>query len=79
LFANSIQHGKAASISVSFNETDGIITCNYSDNGIGFDLDELRTHDGSGIKNVAGRVAILEGNLTIESQMDEGISVIFNF
>nr|WP_315203868.1 histidine kinase [uncultured Flavobacterium sp.] len=79
LLANSIQHGKATSISIYFNEIDGIKTCNYSDNGIGFDLNQLKVHDGLGIKNVAGRVAILEGNLTIESQMDEGISVVFNF
>ena len=79
LLANSIQHGKASSISILFNETDGIKTCSYSDNGIGFDLNHLQVHDELGIKNVAGRVAILEGNLTLESQVDKGISVIFNF
>jgi signal transduction histidine kinase len=79
LLANSIHHGKATSISVSFAETDGKKTCNYSDNGIGFDLNQLNGHKGLGMKNVAGRVAILEGNLTIESQMNEGISVFFNF
>ena len=79
LLANSIQHGKATLITVSFNERDGIKTCNYSDNGIGFDLNKLESYGGLGIKNVAGRVAILEGNLTIESQMGEGISVTFNF
>lgn len=79
LFANSIQHGKATLITVSFNEMDGIKICNYSDNGIGFDLNQLEHHKGLGMKNVLGRVAILEGNLTIESQIDEGILVIFNF
>lgn len=79
LLANSVQHGKATSISVSFNETDGEKTCNYSDNGIGFDLKQLNNHQGLGMKNVAGRVAVLGGGLMIESQMNEGISVFFNF
>ncbi|MBF4473212.1 MULTISPECIES: sensor histidine kinase [Flavobacterium] len=79
LLANSIQHGKAKAIFISFNETDGIKTCSYSDNGVGFDLSELKNHKGLGMKNVAGRVAVLEGNLKIESQLNKGISVIFNF
>lgn len=79
LLANSVQHGKATSISVSFTETDGEKTCNYSDNGIGFDLNQLNNHQGLGMKNVAGRVAVLGGELTIESQINEGISIFFNF
>lgn len=79
LLANSIQHGRATSISVSFDEINGEKTCNYSDNGIGFDLNKLKDHEGLGMKNVAGRVAILEGSLKIESQMNEGITVFFNF
>nr|WP_315258187.1 histidine kinase [uncultured Flavobacterium sp.] len=79
LLANSVQHGKATSISVSFTEIDGEKTCNYSDNGIGFDLNQLNDHKGLGMKNVAGRVAVLGGELIIESQINEGISIFFNF
>jgi signal transduction histidine kinase len=79
LLANSIQHGKATSISISFNEIDGKKNCKYTDNGIGFDLNQLKDHEGLGMKNVSGRLVILGGNLTIESQMNEGISFFFNF
>jgi len=79
LFANSIEHGKASSISVFFDEIDGKRICRYSDNGIGFDLNELENHKGIGMRNVVSRVAVLEGNLSIESQMNSGTSVIFNF
>ncbi|REG90480.1 sensor histidine kinase [Flavobacterium aquicola] len=79
LLANSIQHGKATSITISFNENEGGKICKYSDNGIGFDLNLLESHDGLGMKNVAGRVSILGGNLAIESQMNSGVSFIFNF
>jgi signal transduction histidine kinase len=79
LFANSIEHGKATSISVYFDEIDGKRTCKYSDNGIGFDLNQLENHKGLGMKNIVSRVAVLGGSLSIESQMNNGISVIFNF
>lgn len=79
LFSNSIQHGKATSIAVEFNEINGENSCNYTDNGIGFNLNKLENHDGLGMKNVASRVTILGGNLLIESQIDKGISVVFNF
>lgn len=79
LFSNSIQHGKATSIAVEFNEINGENSCNYTDNGIGFNLNKLENHDGLGMKNIASRVTILGGNLLIESQIDKGISVVFNF
>jgi len=79
LLANSIQHGKATLISILFDEINGKKTCTYTDNGIGFDLKEIENHKGFGIKNMVSRVIILEGSLTIESQMNGGISVTFNF
>jgi signal transduction histidine kinase len=79
LFANSIQYGKATSIYVLFDIIGGKRTCRYLDNGIGFEMIQLENHKGLGMKNVAGRVAVLGGELLIESQMNNGISVIFNF
>jgi signal transduction histidine kinase len=79
LFANSIQHGKATSISVLFDTIEGKRTCKYSDNGIGFDRSHLKDHKGLGMRNIVSRIAVLEGNLSIDSQMNIGISVIFNF
>ncbi|WP_348824479.1 sensor histidine kinase [Flavobacterium aestuarii] len=79
LLANSLQHGKATIISILFDEINGKKTCIYTDNGIGFDLKKIENHKGFGIKNMVSRITILEGNITIESQMNEGISVVFNF
>jgi signal transduction histidine kinase len=79
LLTNSIEHGKAKSISILFDEVNGKRTCIYSDNGIGFDLKQIENHNGLGIKNIVSRVAVLGGNITIESQLNDGISVIFNF
>lgn len=79
LLANSIQHGKATSITVFFDEINGKRTCMYSDNGIGFDLHQIEKHNGFGMKNIISRVAILDGSLKIESQLNNGVCVAFNF
>jgi signal transduction histidine kinase len=79
LLANSMQHGRASSISVLFDEINGKRACVYSDNGIGFDLKQIKGHNGLGMKNIASRIAILEGSITIESELNNGVSIIFNF
>jgi signal transduction histidine kinase len=79
LLNNSVQHGKATLISVSFEEVDGEKTCRYTDNGIGFDLQEMKSHKGLGLKNIASRIDVLKGSLLIESQKDNGVSVVFKF
>ncbi|TRX36406.1 sensor histidine kinase [Flavobacterium sp. ZT3R18] len=79
LLANSIQHGKATAISVLFDKINGKRTCIYSDNGIGFDLNQIENHSGFGMKNIASRIVILQGNIKIESELNNGVSVIFNF
>ena len=79
LLNNSIQHGKATLISVLFDTINGKRTCNYSDNGIGFDLKEIEKHKGLGMRNIISRIIILDGSFTIESQINKGLSIIFNF
>jgi signal transduction histidine kinase len=79
LLTNSVEHGKATFITVMFEEVNGKRTCMYTDNGIGFDLKKMENHKGLGMKNISSRIAVLEGSLSIDSQMDNGISVVFNF
>lgn len=79
LLDNSIEHGKATLISVLFKEIEGERTCVYSDNGIGFDLKEIENDNGLGIKNIINRIVILEGSLKLESQLNNGMSAVFNF
>ncbi|CAN1575082.1 COG4585 Signal transduction histidine kinase [Flavobacteriaceae bacterium] len=79
LLTNSVQHGKATFISLLFEEVNEKKMCRYTDNGIGFDFKKMQNHKGLGMKNIASRITVLEGCLTIESQMENGISVVFNF
>lgn len=79
LMNNSLRHGKATLISVLFEEKNGIKNCYYSDNGIGFEMKSDENKKGLGMKNIESRIAFLNGKMTLESALNKGISVVFNF
>ena len=79
LMSNSLRHGKATEIWISFATILNIPTCNYEDNGIGFDSDNTENHKGLGMKNIDSRISFLNGEIKINSQINKGISVVFTF
>jgi len=79
LITNSIQHGKASVISILFDEIKSEKKCVYSDNGIGFDMKKIENNKGLGMRNIESRITILDGNLILESALNNGMSAIFNF
>jgi signal transduction histidine kinase len=79
LMNNSLRHGKATVISILFENSKDEIICYYSDNGIGFDLDNNINQKGLGMKNIESRVAFLKGIITMSSSINKGVSVVFNF
>ena len=79
LMNNSLRHGKASIVSILFEENNNVKTCRYSDNGIGFDIKNSVNQKGLGMKNIESRIAFLNGGITIDSQINKGITVVFNF
>ncbi len=79
LMNNSLRHGKATQIDLLFEEKNGLQVCYYSDNGKGFDMKNSENQKGLGMKNIESRVNFLKGNLTINSAINKGIEVVFNF
>lgn len=80
LMNNSIKHGKAKAIRITFNENSGVVTCKYTDNGKGFDMKALKDKKtGLGMKNIESRIIFLGGSLKINSETNKGINVVFNF
>ena len=79
LMNNSLRHGKATVIVVLFEEKNGIKNCYYSDNGIGFEMKSEENKKGLGMKNIESRVAFLKGSFKIESIINKGTEVVFNF
>lgn len=65
LVTNSIKHSRCETISIKVNVTSSYIQIAYRDNGIGFDLNNIKP--GLGLSNIRSRVESLEGNIQVES------------
>lgn len=79
LMNNSLRHGKAANISILFDENEGSKRCVYTDDGSGFDVNDKQNQNGLGMKNIESRVAFLNATITIDSIINKGIKVVINF
>lgn len=79
LLNNSIRHGKATNISISFVNKIEQNTCLYSDNGIGFDTSLDNQKRGIGMQNIESRVNFLGGKINIQSEINKGVQIEFNF
>ena len=79
LMNNSLRHGKASIISIIFEKKNEKNWCFYTDDGIGFEMKSDENKKGLGMKNIESRIAFLNGKMTLESSINKGISVVFNF
>ena len=69
---NSIKHGNATEINININQNKEEITLSISDNGVGFNIDEVTTFKGYGLKNIKNRVESFNGDLKINSVQNQG-------
>lgn len=79
LMNNSLRHGKATEIWIAFKVIEDINTCNYEDNGKGFDAQNMENQKGLGMKNIDSRISFLNGTINVNSQINNGIAVMFTF
>jgi signal transduction histidine kinase len=79
LMNNSLRHSKATKIQLLFDQNKDLNRCTYTDNGIGFDKNDKKNQNGLGMKNIQSRIAFINGSMTVDSAIDHGIKVIFNF
>jgi signal transduction histidine kinase len=79
LMNNSIKHGNATEISILFSKKAKTKFLLYNDNGNGFNLDDLKSKKGLGMKNIESRVGFIDGKLSFKSTIDNGIYVMINF
>ncbi|MFN8357687.1 MAG: ATP-binding protein [Spirosomataceae bacterium] len=65
LLTNVVKHAQAHEVLVQFFDTEGILRIVVEDDGLGFDPQQAS--GGIGLKNIQSRVALMKGQLTIDS------------
>jgi len=76
LINNSIRHGQANELVIYMEQTLTDFMLHYQDNGIGFNVKDIKKKPGIGIQNIKSRVKILNGKLTLESTKNSGSKFI---
>ncbi len=74
LLINIAKHAKAQSVQLSFNRHDNVLILILEDDGKGFDLQKQKK--GIGISNIKERVLSINGELTIDSIVNKGTTII---
>ncbi len=73
---NAIKYANPTEIIVSLKEDNNSITIAISDDGIGFDKNEITL--GNGLKNIQKRIDEIGGKVMITSTKDKGTTISFN-
>ena len=77
LITNTLRHAQAQNIFVVLHHDEKNVMLNYTDDGIGFDIDNL-PHKGMGLSNMESRIKSINGTFVIESSHKNGTHVSIN-
>jgi len=61
LFGNAVKHSGATAIQLFITKESGYLVMSFSDNGVGFDADNIK--HGFGLKNLESRAKFINGNI----------------
>lgn len=74
LINNTIKHANADKVTISIDIVDSVNEIRYSDNGKGFDKENIKA--GLGIKNITDNIKSIGGEIEIEGKEGEGMEAI---
>jgi len=73
---NSIKHSSAQNIDIKIERVDNILSVDYVDDGIGFDIADVDSiNKGMGLYNIKNRIKTLNGDIVINSSLGKGTSI----
>ncbi|MCL9805292.1 sensor histidine kinase [Flavobacterium amniphilum] len=76
LINNIIKHSRASEASLLIEEEDDNLLFTIKDNGIGFDINNIRQSEGFGLTQIRARVKNMQGAMTIKSKEGEGTTIV---
>ncbi len=77
LIQNSLKHSSCKSITVIINNSETNFSLSIKDDGIGFNRNDALTRNGSGLKNIEKRAAIIGAKMMYESIIGKGTQFSF--
>ncbi len=77
LINNTLKHAEANEIDLALSRKNGMLEVSYSDDGKGFDPEEVGhgVNGGIGLQNIRDRIASLGGEIRIRSELHKGVDV----
>jgi signal transduction histidine kinase len=75
LLSNILKHSKASEVSIQLLKKETRLNIVVEDNGVGFDLIQVKKQKGMGLRNIESRVNSLNGELNIDSGKGGGTTV----
>lgn len=78
LLNNSIRHANASRVDILLNALAGGLLLSYSDDGVGFDVQEVihGERKGMGFSNIISRIHSIKGSIDIDSEPGQGVKVV---
>ncbi|MFJ8511662.1 histidine kinase [Lysinibacillus xylanilyticus] len=78
LLNNALKHSQATLVEINLKENTDGFQIFYYDNGVGFNLKDVLQTDSMGIRGITEKVKIFNGNLNIDTNHQEGLSIVIN-
>lgn len=72
MFNNAIRHGGATQVTLKLTGVPEGFNLSFADNGCGFDTSIIRGVAGLGLENIKSRASILNAELNVKSELDNG-------
>ena len=79
LLNNAVRHGSAKNVIIKIKDENCTKNLTFTDDGVGFDVNDERVRKGIGIKNIESRVDYLNASINISSIINSGTTIIIKF
>lgn len=73
LINNTLRHAAATKVTVDLQLDDNVLYLEYTDNGVGFDMNTIQRHEGMGLNNMRYRLQSGNGDIEIASEHGRGM------
>jgi signal transduction histidine kinase len=78
LITNIIKHSQATEATIHLTQHDVLLNIMVEDNGIGFDIHQIKSTDSMGLHTIEKRVEGMGGRVTIDTILQKGTTVILD-